>query len=415
MIRRAHVKGFKTLADVELSLAPLTVLLGPNAAGKSNVLEAFLLLSRMVTERTLADAFAKPLRGYPAEAFALPETGLAGLLAQRSAELCIEVDVEPAEGSPLRYRAAVRIHPKTGALEMADEYLARLRRDLAPAKMQPRIEAAEGHLVVRRLGEAGKPRHEELGLNHTLVSNLQFSGATRYPDFDRLRDELAGWRMYFLDPRVAMRSPQPPREITDIGTQGEGIAPFLFRLKEGEHAPSFRAVGRALHAAIPTVDRLDVELDPKHGTLDIQIAQNGHLYSSRVISEGTLRVLALCALAANPWPCSMVAFEEPENGVHPRRIEVVADLLVSLAERRKTQVVLTTHSPTFIAAMARRARERTGIISLKRCTLEGHVTRLSEFDPVGPVFQDQEIRKALSGPEDADLLEAALVRGWLGG
>jgi len=423
MLKRIHVHGFKSLFDVEVELAPLVVLLGPNAAGKSNFLEALFLLSRLVTEKTLAEAF-EPLRGYPAEAFSLPEQGLPGLLSQERAELSLEVDLElpqSAKVAGLRYRVGVEIEPQTGTLGVTDEYLARLLRDGSLKKMEARIQAVGDHLVVRRLSEAGKPRHEPLGLNHALASNLQFSGNTRYPDFDRLRAELGRWRTYYLDPRVAMREPQPPREVSDIGPRGEWIAPFLHRLKESEaRRRYFAAIRRALHSAIPSIEGLDVDLDKKRGTLDIQISQDATPYSSRVISEGTLRVLALCAIAANPTPSSLVAFEEPENGVHPRRIEVIADLLATLARPGGTQVVVTTHSPTLMDAMVRKSRKQPGLIRLLRCTQEGRETRLTPFETAGPVFDDQAIRRALSGAEDdalvdGALVEALIVRGWLDG
>ena len=60
MLKRVHVKGYKSLADVEVRLEPLTVLFGPNAAGKSNFLDALQLLSRLGASRTLKDAFDPP-------------------------------------------------------------------------------------------------------------------------------------------------------------------------------------------------------------------------------------------------------------------------------------------------------------------------------------------------------------------
>lgn len=419
MLRRFRVQGFKSLLDVELELAPLVVLMGPNAAGKSNLLEALLLLSRLVMEQTLSAALAPPLRGYPLEAFSLPPGGLEGLLQTEQAELRLEAEVQPARLSkkaasePLRYRVAVRMQPKAGALEIAEEYLVRLKRDGTP-KQKPRIEPAGDRLLVRQLGESGHPVHEPLGLNHTLVSNRQFSGEHRYPDFDRLREELSAWQTYYLDPRIAMREPQPPREVSDIGPRGEWIAPFLYRLKESAaHRKFFHAIGRALKSAIPTVEGLDVDLDPRRGTLDIVIRQDGTPYSSRVVSEGTLRVLALCCLAGNPWPGELIAFEEPENGVHPRRIEVIADLLASMAEQGRSQVVVTTHSPTLITAMRQRAKKAPQTVKMFRCFQEGRATRVKAFDAAGPLFEDAEIRALLTGPEDADLVEAALLRGWL--
>ena len=60
MLKHVHIKGLKSLADVEVRLEPLTVLFGPNASGKSNFLDALLLLSKLGTSRTLRDAFERP-------------------------------------------------------------------------------------------------------------------------------------------------------------------------------------------------------------------------------------------------------------------------------------------------------------------------------------------------------------------
>ena len=63
MLKRVHIKGYKSLLDVEAHIEPLTVLFGPNAAGKSNVLDALQLFSRLGTSKTLKDAFDAPYRG----------------------------------------------------------------------------------------------------------------------------------------------------------------------------------------------------------------------------------------------------------------------------------------------------------------------------------------------------------------
>src|SRR5262249_46310599 len=157
---------------------------------------------------------------------------------------------------------------------------------------------------------------------------------------------------------------------------------------------------------------LDVDLDPRRGTLDIIIRQEGTPYSSRVISEGTLRVLALCCIAGNPWPGELVAFEEPENGVHPRRIEVIANLLASMAAQNRSQVVVTTHSPALIASMLQRAKEAPQQIRLFRCAQHARATEVTPFEPIGPLFEDSEIRRTLTSPEDnIEMVDAMLIRG----
>lgn len=413
MLSHFRAQGFKSLVDVEMDLAPLVVLMGPNAAGKSNLLEALLLLSRLATEQTLSAALAPPLRGYPLEAFTLSEGGLEALLQQEHAELTLEAVIqssrfaqETTAAEPLKYRVSIQIQPKTGALAVTDEYLARVLSNQG-AKQEPLIERSGNWLITNFEGVG---LMHALGQNHTLASVPNFKG------FELLRREFSAWQTYYLDPRVAMREPQPPREVDDIGPRGEWIAPFLYRLKQSTTLSKyFRAIGRALQQAIPTIESLDVDLDPRRGTLDILIRQDGTLYSSRVMSEGTLRVLALCCLAANPWPGELIAFEEPENGVHPRRIEVIADLLASMASEGRSQVVVTTHSPTLIAAMLHRAKECPGQIKLFQCAQVGMTTQVKPFEIASSLFEDPEIRHALTGPEDAQIVEALLKRGWLDG
>jgi predicted ATPase len=424
VLDRFRIRGFKSLRDVELSLAPLVVLFGPNAVGKSNVLEALMLLGRLVTERTVGDALSPPIRGYPLEAFSLPQGGLRELLDSDKVRLDLEVDLRapPIGGKTdsLRYRIAIAATPKSGEVRVVDEFLTRLDLKGKPRALKPRLEASGDRLVVRQLGEAGTPRHEPLGLNHSLASNLQYSGEKRYPDFDRLRAELGGWRTYYLDPARAMRSPQPPRETADIAPSGELIAPFLYRLKGSKHLKHFQAVTRALQTAIPSIEHLDVDLDPDRGTLDVRVRQLGTEFSSRVVSEGTLRILALCCIAANPWPPRLIAFEEPENGVHPRRIDVIADLLVSIASSHERQVVVTTHSPAFVTAMLERQRDAGDLIALARCVQDGRWTRVEPFTDPLPLLQDREIREALTSEDDVTaeterVVSTMLRQGWLDG
>ena len=96
MLKRIHIKGYKSLVDVEVQLQPLSVLFGPNAAGKSNFLDALQLVSRIPTSRTLKEAFEPPYRGKPLESFTFGPGGLNDLIQQDVASFSVEVDVELA-------------------------------------------------------------------------------------------------------------------------------------------------------------------------------------------------------------------------------------------------------------------------------------------------------------------------------
>jgi predicted ATPase len=409
MLKRLAVSGFKSLQEVNVTFPRMAVLFGPNAAGKSNLLDAIQALSRIGTQRTLADALTEPIRGYPIEAFSFPSGGLAELLGNRAATFILEADVTTGKES-YRYRVQVKIEPGSGRLSMADEYLAQLTAR-GESRGRAAIERLNGNLHIRRKSKPAHPRQESIGSNHSILSDPRLGGA-EYRWLEQVRKELSDWRTYYLDPRVVMRAAQPPSDVQDIGVLGGDIAPFLYRLR-AEHPKDFEAIKRTLRSIVPSVEELTVDLDKRRGTLDLLIRQGGVDYSSRIVSEGTLRVLALCAIAVNPWGGSLLAFEEPENGVHPRRLELIAELLLSLAMERSRQVVVTTHSPLFCDAILKRARSRPEEIGLFNVRREGQATVVQPFKVTGPLFKDQEIAAALTTGTEDGLFESLLLRGML--
>ncbi|MCX7866137.1 MAG: AAA family ATPase [Limisphaera sp.] len=409
MLKKLTIRGFKSLADVTIELPRMAVLFGPNAAGKSNLLDAIQALSRIGTLRTLTDALAEPIRGYPVEAFSFPSGGLPALLALSRATFSLEADLS-VEKERYRYRIEVAIEPASGRLAVSDEYLAHLKSTGEPWG-KPVIEKVDANLHIRRKSKPAHPRQEPVGLNHSILSDPRLGGV-EYRALERTRQELSGWRTYYLDPRVAMRAAQPPSDARDIGVLGGEIAPFLYRLK-GEYPKRFDAIVRTLRSIVPSVESLAVDLDTRRGTLDLQIRQAGVDYSSRIISEGTLRVLALCAVAVNPWGGSVVAFEEPENGVHPRRLELVAQLLTSLALEEDRQLIVTTHSPLFCDAVLKVARSRPGEVGLFNVRREGAATVVEPFETTGPLFQNRELAEALTTATEDGWFEGLMLRGFL--
>lgn len=412
MLRRLTVKGFKSLAHVEVSFPRLTVLFGPNAAGKSNLLEAIQALSRIGTNDTLAEAFANSIRGYPAEAFAFPPGGLPALLNRETARFSLQADLDVPKGErtlPYRYQVSVAIQPGSGTLTVASESLAALSSRGEPQGM-PLIDRQDDQSIVRRT-KKGKPRQVTWKFDHTLLADPRL-GSDRYPGVVRCRQELRDWCIYYLDPRVAMRSARPPEELRDIGVRGEFIAPLLHRLCTTE-PKRFAAFKRTLRALIPSVQDLAVDLDKRRGTLDIQLSQYGTQLSSRIMSEGTLRVLALCAIAANPWTGSLIAFEEPENGVHPRRLELIAQLLASLAIGQGRQIIVTTHSGLFCDAILKEARRYPDDIALLNVRRGVNGTEVHPLDVRGPLLTDRQIVQGLAAPAEDGRFESLVLRGLL--
>lgn len=411
MLKTVQIRRFKSFEDSgPVALGPLTVLFGPNAAGKSNFIDALLLLSRLASERTLADAFGGPIRGRTIESFRFGPDGLPGLLACSKATLELDVTLDARDES-LRYRTVVALRPRSGELTVEDEYLAALAKSGEP-KGNPSIERVETSFHVRRKGKGARPYKVEPG-SFTQLSDRRFSGQGYYP-IEKCRDELSSWRTYYLDPRVAMRAAQPPQEVSDIGPLGEQTAAFLYRLKNHERGKHYNAVVRTLRTIVPSVEEIRVELNTQRGEVELTIVQGGVAYPARVASEGTLRVLALACMAVNPFGGGLAAFEEPENGVHPRRIELIARVLVEMAKQGR-QVIVTTHSPVFCGEVLRLWRDEQAPVAMYNVVRQDGSSRLVRFAANGPLFDDAEVRKALADPTDEAVLHAAMVRGLLDG
>lgn len=412
MLKRLTVRNFRSLADVTVELPQLAVLFGTSGSGKGNLLEAIQTLSWIGNERTLADAFRR-LRGYPFEAFHFGAGGLPALFRGGVASFTLEADVSTHGGGNYRYRVQPEMDFTSGELRVTDEYLTQLTKAGRERKnATAAIERYCNTLRVRRKGKPGHPRREALGQNHAILSDRSLAGGGS-PWLEAVRNELLNWRTYQLEPRTAMRMQQSPTDVSDIGMHGEFIAPFLYRIR-AQSRNHFDAVGRALRCIVPGIDALHVQLNEQQGTLDLWTQQGEATYSARVISEGTLRVVALCAIVVDPWGGSLVALEEPENGVHPRRLELIARLLASLALDQGRQVIVTTHSPLLCSAILREARTRESEdISLFNVRRVEHQTEIQRFDADAPLFQDVEIAEGLTTPAEDALFENLVLRGFL--
>ncbi|HZH29668.1 MAG TPA: AAA family ATPase [Pyrinomonadaceae bacterium] len=378
MLKRIKIHNYKSLMNVDFKPEPLAVIFGPNAAGKSNFLDSLQLLSRVATSRTLKDAFEPPYRGTPLESFAFDQNGIKGLLAKESASFSIEVDVELSEAvikavnnqiremkstkissdssekndgdvsklsfvreRYLRYRIEIEILPKSGFLRVTDEYLAALNKQGEPTgKRKPFLERIKNRLRLRMEGQA-HPTDYERHLDYSILSMAHY--APHHPHLVAMQRELARWFIFYFEPRERMRASTPVKEVNHIGLMGEELAAFLNTLRAHDE-PQFRAVEKSLHRIIPSITGIDVEVN-NLGEVELRLIEDGTPIPARVLSEGTLRILGLLALDGAKERPSLLGFEEPENGIHPRRISLIAELLKTRAGIGDTQVIVTTHSP----------------------------------------------------------------------
>ncbi len=437
MLKRVWIDGYKSFEKCEVRLPKLAVLFGPNAAGKSNFLDALQLLSKLGTSRTLKEAFDPPCRGKPIESFTFAEDGLRGLLARDHLAFTLEADLylpdsvvdsvnreiqemrrpesDAAAGKTggsisrirernLRYKVEVEMIPRSGVLRVKDEYLAALNTAGKPTGgRKPFIERI-GDKIHRRLEGQAHPTYFDRYLDHTILSMPHYP--PHHPHLVAARRELENWRFFYFEPRESMRAANPIKEVRHIGLMGEDLAAFLWTLKA--HKPKqFGALEKSLHMLMPNIEGIELDVNDL-GEVEMRLNENGIFKPARILSEGTLRMLGLLALAGVEEGPSLVGFEEPENGVHPSRLELIADLLKTRTDPAgETQYIVTTHS----LGLPDLLPDDT-LFTVRRV---GRSTRIEPFFPsLGPLGKKSKIDDALQGGEKSLPVLHRILRGDFG-
>lgn len=430
MLTRIKINGYKSLKQLDLRLADLSILFGPNASGKSNFLDCLQLLSKLATEKTIKDAFAPPYRGKPLESFTFGEKGIEGLLEQERLTFSIEVDVRLSDAvvdavnrqvrdmrrssdeedaadddgktgnavreRNLRYRIEVEMLPKSGILRVADEYLAALTDKGEPTGKRKPFLSREGKRLHLRLEGQAHPTYFERYLDHSILSLPHYP--PHYPHLVAMRKELESWLFFYFEPRERMRTANPVKEVRHIGLMGEELASFLNTLKALDPR-QFKAVEKALRTIMPNVEGIDVEVS-KLGEVELRLKEHGIPVPARILSEGTLRILGLLSLAGAKEQPALIGFEEPENGIHPRRIQLVAELLKMRASTGETQYIVTTHSPLLPDLVTDE--------SLFACKRIGGETKIEAFAAWGALAKRGDVDRALMDVEELTVSERML-------
>lgn len=383
MITRIEIDGFKTFRNFTLDLDPLQVIVGPNAAGKSNLFDALILLAHLA-DTDLRTAFQR-MRGDAGELFTTRMDGSHEAKIQLAVEMLVEpriVDSWGAEASlkytRLRYALDIvrqadskgleRLYVERESLTLIqrgkDEWAKRQGLDKAsywlPSVTGGRApfistEAEQGAATIflHQDGRGGRKGSVASRMERTVLSGVP---NTEFPHAFAARNEMRFWRFLQLNPEILRQSSSMVGPQI-MGSDGSNMPSALARLAAQD--PYLLAdIGRDLGNLVPGVVSVEVESDRTRDEYVIWvITQDGRRFSSRVLSDGTSRMLALVVLKNDPDHRGVVLFEEPENGVHPFRLKNISGLICQLAtnfsdsdqaELPLRQFLCNTHSPVFI-------------------------------------------------------------------
>jgi len=375
MIRLIEAWNFRSIRYVRQPMKDFQILIGPNASGKSTFLDTVSFLGDLLT------------RGLDA-AITERATDIHDLFFLRQGtrfELAVEMEIPAkrlamlANGKSfetVRYEIAIGIHEQTGEYGIQDEQVILCekgvvanepqQRSLFPAPvdppstiMHPKTVGQKKKRTVRKVpggsdnfysesesekSEGGWAPSIRLGSRKSGLANMP-EDETRFPVTTWLREMLVNGTQKLMLNSLALRQSSRPGQGRLFKPDGSNL-PWVIEGLRADNPARYRQWIEQLQTALPDIeDVLTVELpDTRHRFLQV-VYRGGLKVPSWMVSDGTLRMLALTLPAYLTHFEGIYLIEEPENGIHPMAMETVYQALHSVYS---AQILLATHSPVIL-------------------------------------------------------------------
>ena len=320
MITTISAKNYRSLKETTLPLGPLTVLIGANGTGKSNVLDLLELVNALTIGGQSTTAEFERRGGYKHVVWG-------GDTLQ---------DIEINLGWQDRASRKTPDHMYSGKLgyDPARDVVFRAER----------LETTGVHASRKSAGQVTFVREAH---GTTAFAVNPFNSALqelprRFPPPPELLESIRNWMFYRFDPSH-MKTPQGVSREYALSETGSNLSTVLHALFSDQD-PVLDEIVELLQACVPTVEKL---LSPIFGNAQTYVALKEKSVPEPVgswgLSDGTLLALALATAVLTHEPPSLIVLESPDTHLHPYVMETLAEML-KLASQR-TQVITTTHSP----------------------------------------------------------------------
>jgi predicted ATPase len=367
LIRQLKLQNFLSYgpAGMSVDLLPLNVLIGPNASGKSNLLEALALLR----------AAPSDLQSAIREGGGFGEYLWKGQQAVRRAQIHTSV-ARAAPGIQANLRHAIVLLQVGTRFDIGMEFIGMGTQD-DPALIP--IYLGEDGSATMFARVPGGPMEEmslvDLKSSQSILA--QRRDPDRFPEVTFLADEFARitlFREWTFGGRSAARLPQSTDLPSDyLLPDASNLGLVLHDL--GQTSAKREELITYLRRFYEPARFISTKI--QGGTLQLYIEEEGgQLIPATRLSDGTLRYLCLLAILCHPSPPPVIAIEEPELGLHPDILPTIAELLKQASQR--TQLFVTTHSDALVSALS----DTPESILVCEATADGTTMKRLEAEPL---------------------------------
>jgi predicted ATPase len=346
-ILQLDIEGFRSLKKVTWKPGDLNVVIGPNGSGKSNLLRFLELMS--VSAHGRLGKYIQSLGGMEPIVWDGQATSIS-----------VKVKTFVDAGNTDPQRDAITYLLELPRLGTSSFY--RIQREILAKFYEDDIDQQSQSLkILERIGLNGHILNAErraifatedsLNEEETFLSMASGPFASNLL-VKRFQQELGSWKIYHdteVHQNAILRQPAVARFEKRVDPDGQNLIPVLHTLYDGDR--DFKKdINSAMRAAFG--DDFEELIFPPAADQRIQLRVRWKSLkreqSAADLSDGTLRFLLLLTILASPSPPPLIAIDEPETGLRPSMLPIIAEYAVDAATR--TQVIFTTHSPQFLDA-----------------------------------------------------------------
>jgi len=308
-LKHLKIQGFKSIKRLDLDLGDINVLIGPNGSGKSNFISFFRMLNDIV--RLELQLFVQ-------------KVGRADSLLYYGAKVTNSIDTELYFG---RNRYRFKLVPTEDNRLVFDREIIHFQGDYDP----------DPEIIGRGHEESNLPEAYKQSRKHSVPGYV-------YPS-------VSTWRVYHFHDTGPNAPPKQPCDINDnekLRPDADNIAAFLYLMRE-QNEENYRLIERSVQRIFPRFEEFALRPNPHSpDTIRLEWRERGsdYRFQPHQLSDGTLRFICLATLFLQPSLPTTVIVDEPELGLHPRALGVLAGLIRSAASR--SQVIMTTQSVTLL-------------------------------------------------------------------
>ncbi len=402
MIKRIKLERFKNFESAELILGPLTLLIGSNASGKSNICDALRFLKGIPYGYSLAEIMGEKyeggLRQWPGI-----RGGTRKIAYQQSDTFVLTVNLEVREDIsstnmlPARYSIEVEPGPVTSvprivreALYRAEEMIfkARLVEDQNKDYLEVSIPADKDYQGPSLPPfPAGQPILSQI-VGHLFRSRADSTANTVRHFAEETLKTFLGMRFFELEPE-AMRRPSFPGQTT-LGDRGENLSSVLQAIwDDAQQKEMFIDWVREL----TPMDAKDFEFFvDQSGRISLTLLEgDGQKTSIHSASDGTLRFLGMIAALLGPKADQFYVFDEIDTGLHPARLYLLLQLLEWKAFKGGMQIVGATHSSQLLSLLSSASQKYTSLVYRVSGTSQAHIKQIMEIPEIQRILEDQDL------------------------